>query len=723
MEAFSPFIPHDVKNSSLPGVFFNFKVKSKTDKNVDVMLLGSLRNLVGYDEIEKAFQSELINRENYIFFVQSVTGIDKSRSTYGQMGLGVLGNEDVSYYLGWEHKHPYYEKLLVEKSLSNTDDTQNRNFKIDEGKVLGRMGSYDNDQRCFSSIAISKNLVGKSQFSTTFFMNWNFPNSYGAINSNNADNSLEGKRKQSFRTNLKQTKNIGHYYQNSFPDIDSMATYFAANASDLSNRSHQFVNDMYSSDIDQFVLDQVNSHLNTFITSSTLTKAGQFSIREGLTSSRSWGPNATLDVSLYGSPMIIALFPELQKSMMSLHCKLQTNDGEVNHGLGYDLDFNQNGTWGVYDRVDLVPDYIQMVLRDYLWTNDKEYLQLMWPSITKGIDYILTKRDKDGDQMPDMNGIMCSYDNFPMYGLASYIQSQWIAALTMASQVAAGLGDKKLEKRYKDIATKGSRLMESKLWNGSYYNLSNDYLGKKGIDNGCLTDQLIGQWVAHGSGLGYLFNVDKVRKSLKSILERSFMDNSFLRNCSWPAYPNLFPIENSNLWVDQANTPWSGVELAFASFLIYEDMVDDGLKVIKAVDDRYRKSGLYFDHQEFGGHYYRPMAAWSIMNAFLGFSMNRGECRFSPKIQKENFTMFFVTPNATAFYKKNDKSVSIEVRTGEFIFSKLVLENTSFHTNKPQLYIDNKLIEEAKVNCMTSGCRIISSKTLVVKSGTVITIK
>ena len=43
--------------------------------------------------------------------------------------------------------------------------------------------------------------------------------------------------------------------------------------------------------------------------------------------------------------------------------------------------------------------------------------------------------------MPDMNGIMCSYDNFPMYGLASYIQSQWIVALTMASQVAVDMGD------------------------------------------------------------------------------------------------------------------------------------------------------------------------------------------------------------------------------------------------------------------------------------------
>jgi len=33
---------------------------------------------------------------------------------------------------------------------------------------------------------------------------------------------------------------------------------------------------------------------------------------------------------------------------------------------------------------------------------------------------------------------------------------------------------------------------------------------------------------------------------------------------------------------------------------------EEGLAVIKEGDDRYRRSGLYWDHQEFGGHRYRP---------------------------------------------------------------------------------------------------------------------
>lgn len=46
MTASLPFIPHDIDNSSLPGVYFDFKIHSKTDKKLEVMLICTLRNLV-----------------------------------------------------------------------------------------------------------------------------------------------------------------------------------------------------------------------------------------------------------------------------------------------------------------------------------------------------------------------------------------------------------------------------------------------------------------------------------------------------------------------------------------------------------------------------------------------------------------------------------------------------------------------------------------------------
>ena len=686
LEVFSPFIPHDVKNSSLPGAYFNFTIKSTGDRPVKILLLASLRNLAGYDILDKYFISEAYTGNNYKGFSMSCGGMDSTLSSWGEMGMYSL-SEASSYYLGWEHKHPYYEKLLVNEKFEDINDTEGRN-RMGNGTKIARTAA-NKDQRCFSSIGVDKVLQPNESFDHSFIFAWYFPNLYGGIEKSPDDSMVNG----NFSLNLEKTKVQGHYYNNFFSSHREVSEYLMNLRQDLEEKTRDFLNDFYNSDLPTFVLDQVNSQLNTFVTSSTLTKNGTLAIREGMTPDQPWGPNATIDVSLYGSSSIIALFPELQKSMMRAHQRIQSEKGEIHHGLRSDIEIEHNGTWGVFHRIDLVPNYIQIVLRDYFWTGDDDYLQEIWPSIKKGIQYILDERDKDGDRMPDMEGIMCSYDNFPMYGLSSYIQSQWMAAMASSARAAGILGDMEAQQLSEEILHKGTGLMENRLWNGKYFVLSNDYLGEKGLDDGILTDQLIGQWVAHQSGLGYLFGEDKVKSSLRTVMKNSFIDEFGLRNCSWPDYPDLYPIHETNLWVDQANTCWSGVELAFAALLIYEGMVEDGEKVIKTVDERYRNSGLYWDHQEFGGHYYRPMSAWSILHAYLGLGISNGSYYFSPKIDGKEYTLFFSHGNGTAHYKKKNTAVCLEVKTGLMRLKSLRLEDSGLISRKPGVYINDRQIE------------------------------
>ena len=686
LEVFSPFIPHDVKNSSLPGAYFNFSIKSTSDKPVKVLLLSSLRNLAGYDHLDKYFISSADSGSDYKGFTMSCGGMDSTQSSWGEMGIYSL-SAGSSYYLGWEHKHPYYEKLLVNDKFKDINDTEGRNL-MENGTKKARTAD-NNDQRCFSSIGCNTTLQPGGTFDHSFIFAWYFPNLYGGIEHRPDREMLN----ENFSLNVEKTKIQGHYYNNFFSSHQEVSEYLMARKDDLEEKTRDFLNDFYNSDLPTFVLDQVNSQLNTFVTSSTLTRNGTFAIREGLTADKPWGPNATIDVSLYGSSSIIALFPELQKSMMRAHLLIQSEKGEIHHGLHSDIEIEHNGTWGVFHRVDLVPNYIQIVLRDYFWTGDEDYLREMWPSVKKGIQYIIDERDKDGDWMPDMEGIMCSYDNFPMYGLASYIQSQWMAAMASSGKAAGILGDIETQELSEKIFRKGTSLMETRLWNGEYFVLSNDYLGEKGLDDGILTDQLIGQWVAHQSGLGYLFGKDKIKSSLRAVMKNSYREEFGLRNCSWPEYPEIYPIHETNLWVDQANTCWSGVELAFASFLIYEGMVIDGEKVIKTVDDRYRDSGLYWDHQEFGGHYYRPMSAWSILHAYLGLGISDGSYYFSPKLDREEYRLFFSHGNGTAHYAKKNDSVSIRVASGSMKLKSLQLENSGLNSGKPGVFINSRSIE------------------------------
>lgn len=686
LEVFSPFIPHDVKNSALPGVYFNFRLIPHPGRRVEVMLMATLRNLVGYDQKEKYFTSKLVEGRGYKYFDHSAGGMDTSHSSFGQMGLASLA-DDSSYYLGWEHKHPFYERLLVENRLAKIDDTEHRNITVPgTERRRGRFSSNTvKDQRCFSSLAITRELDGRPPIEHTFVLAWHFPNHYGSHSVKPGD--YEG----DYLINQQITKRQGHYYENFFADAGAVAAYLVENREDLEKRSRAFLDHFYDSSLPVFALNQVNSQLNTFISSSVLRKDGGFGIREGLTPDRSWGPNATMDVSLYGSAMIVALFPELQKQMMRQHKALQTGKGEVAHGLALDLDYTLNGTWGVYHRIDLAPNYIQMVLRDYFFTGDAEYLREMWPSVQKAIAYILKERAKSGGALPWMEGIMCSYDNFPMYGHASYLLSQWAAAMALAAEAAKDLGDAASENQCRAIHQQAVQAMEEHLWNGAYYRLYNELDGPKGKDEGCLTDQLIGQWTAHLCGLGHLFQPERVRQALREIVQRSF-NGQFLRNCSWPEHTGFFPVHETDWWVDQANTPWTGVELAFASLLLYEGLYEEAIRIIEGVDTRYRKSGLYWDHQEFGGHYYRPMSAWAILPGALGLSIRQGSIGFDPQVPGEACRLFFAGPEGTAHFERRSSTDQIIVRTGKLYFERLNIGRTGVQAERVRVYQNGQLL-------------------------------
>jgi non-lysosomal glucosylceramidase len=721
MTVHNPFIPHDIKNSTLPGVYFDFTMTNHSEKMVYVFLIGTLRNLVGYDNKEKYFTSNLVEGKGYKYFDLSAEGMDKKHSTFGQMGMASLSDES-TYYLGWEHKHPYYELLVVNNSFPNIDDTEGRN-KIDKetGKKRGMYQYESFDQRHFSSIGVTKDLQTGESFRHQFLMSWYFPNAYGSYNAPNEKQRAAWNSEKEYWINQKITKKIGNYYNNFFSSSADVAEYMIDHKSELIGKTKRFFDDYYSSDLEPFLLEQISSHLNTFRTSATFNEAGQFGMREGMSADKSWGPNITSDVTYYGSSSIISLFPELQLSSMRAHKGIQQANGDIAHGLAYDLDYTQNATWGVTHRVDLAGNYIQVVIRDFMWTGDREFINEMWPSLKKAFGFAIKRWDSNGDGMPDMNGIMSSYDNFPMYGLASYIHSQWLNTAKGMYEVAKILNDKEMEQKAETIYKKATVLMEQHLWNGEYYVLANDVAGDRGIDDGCLTDQIIGQWMAHQSGFGHLLNSDHVKSALKKVLEMSYKPNFGLRNCTWPKYPDLFPIHESELWVDQANTCWTGVELALASFLMYEDMYDQAVQVAKTVDDRYRKNGLYFDHQEFGGHYLRPMAAWGILNGALGFAIRDNNYIFSPCIPKDNYKILFAFNKGTAFFRKNTYSIEIEVRSGEMDLNSVALPG-HFVNKKSAVFIDG---EKIQFSLTREGSNIVLqfSALLKLKSGIRLIIK
>jgi uncharacterized protein (DUF608 family) len=658
LEAWSPFIPHDVKNSSLPAAFFSFHVRSKTKNPVEVMLMVTQHNAVGYDVGEKKYYVSNLRRAGGATIVeQTAGGMTGRESSFGSLALASLG-AGTSYYVGWDARHPYYEIAVRQARLPNVDDTEGRN------KVDARTGRKFSPMQSYSTIAASRSLRAKGSFSHTFAATWHFPNLYAAA------------PPQGYPRVVKPSGRLeGHYYDNFFNDAAEVARYVIRTRRTLEAQTRAFHRDFFDSSLPPYVLDQVNSHLATFFTSAWLTKAGDFGIQEGITLRQSWGPLATIDVGFYGSVATAALFPNLHESMMRAHQRLQCKRGTICHGIQQNFR-RGDATEAVSGRLDLPAQYAILALQGYFWSGDKTYLREIWPSVLKALDYVLRERDANGDLLPDMTGVMCTYDNFPMYGAASYVSSIWLAALKYTVEAARALGDKQAVDKWSEILEKGARAFEDKLWNGRYYRLSNDEGGPHGgVDEGCLVDQLAGQWVMHHAGFGHLFRPQRIRKALRHILKECSRPWGLV-NCRWPGEPFLADVP-ADMWADQHNTVWTGVELAFAGLLIYEGLVKEGLGIVKAVDDRYRKAGLYFDHQEWGGHYYRPMSSWTILNALLGLHVHGTSVTLAPRLRDKRLRLFFSAAGAAAHYERHatarNETIAVRVRAGSLKLRDLTL--------------------------------------------------
>lgn len=135
-----------------------------------------------------------------------------------------------------------------------------------------------------------------------------------------------------------------------------------------------------------------------------------------------------------------------------------------------------------------------------------------------------------------------------------------------------------------------------------------------------MIDQLVGQYMAHVIGLGYLINEDNVKKTLASIFKynkkesmfdyfnnmRSYAlgDEKSILMASWPkgGRPKVpFPYFSETM---------TGFEYTAAIGMLYEGMEKEGLEAIKNIRDRYDgKKRNPFDEAECGHHYARAMAS------------------------------------------------------------------------------------------------------------------
>jgi hypothetical protein len=150
------------------------------------------------------------------------------------------------------------------------------------------------------------------------------------------------------------------------------------------------------------------------------------------------------------------------------------------------------------------------------------------------------------------------------------------------------------------------------------------------MGEGCLVDQLVGQYQADVAGLGPLVDPEHCRKTLQSVYRYNYKREMF----EHANVERTFALNDEAALVIsdygrgvRPDVPFpyfaevmTGFEYTAASQMIFAGMVHEGIECITNIRRRYdgeRRNP--WDEAECGSHYARAMAAWSGVVALSGF--------------------------------------------------------------------------------------------------------
>ena len=691
LEAFSPFIPGDVENSTIPAAIFVFRVGNRTDEEVEFSLLAGMKN--PFSEVPAEAEVSAEEAGSALALTLRGIGLRKAHCMYGgSMTLALVSEGERGYCLD----APYDDRSLRYKWVE---------FRA-TGLLRDERRSATVDGRAYAVVACRRRLGPREKATVVAVLAWFFPNHYDDLGNY-----------------------LGHFYENRFSSSRDVAEYVVRNFEGLYGRTRRFHDLLYSTSVDRWLVDLIASQLTTMVKSTYYTRDGLFGVWEGY---GCCGLNTT-DVAFYGSVMVLQLFPELERAWVRYHAEWQLRPGLSPYYEVFALAIPENvalfkeelrrdpsvaadpekfreavmrvvertgkdprgrvmhyftGSFkrpDTYDRPDMNPEYALIVVRDALWLGDEELLRSLWPAVKEAIEVILRTHDPLGLKLPYhytpagyeaihqsaarrlgfaeryaefLSYVGAGYTFYPtsvqtfdawsLIGVTSFTGVLWLAALKAVERAARVLGDGECAERARRLFEEGRENLVKHLWNGEYLDLWYDPVSGK-RDRGCSASQLDGQmYLTLLLGLGYVLDRERTLKILRSIFKYNFTEEEGLINGVYPGRPRPalagdMPLPNETglryTVGSQIDTPWTGIEFEVAAHMISEGMVEEGLRILRAVHERYARYGEYWNHIECGGHYYRAMDSWLVLMALEGLLYDGFErrLRFVPRVSEKSF--------------------------------------------------------------------------------------
>jgi len=682
IKGFNPLVPADADKSSIPLAALTFEIVNTSGREVDASVCFSMQNFIGEDGFAG---TSLRNRNEFReedgltgIFMRS-EGVDFGSEQWGTMAVTTSSRALVTSRTSWR-KADWGAHLLDFWDDFSADGTLEERAPTGEDKPM-------------ASLAAKVRLAPGERKEIDFFITWHFPN-----------------RKAWSYTLLK------NWYTTQYRDAWDVALKTLPELETLERETARFVNAFLASGLPKVVKEAALFNISTLRTQTCFrTSDGYFFSWEGYhdNAGSSWGSCTHVYNYEHATGF---LFGELARLKREIEFGMATDSG----GL---MSFR------VRLPLDSIPNFkraaadgqmgaIMKMYRDWQLSGDDQLLWELYPAVKRALRFCWIEGGWDADMDGVMEGAQHNTMDVEYFGPNPQMGFWYLGALRAMEEMAGYRGDREFAALCSRLFAQGSRWMDENLFNGEYYihrvqpperveDIHPSLVVGMGGDNlldpeyqlgeGCLVDQLVGQYVAHLLGLGYLADRGHIVTTLESILKynhRESLQDHF--NCLrtyalgdeaalvMADYPRSRPLNPFPYFTEVM----TGFEYAAAVGMLYEGMEQEGLQCIQNIRDRYDGYKRNpFDEAEWGHHYGRAMASWSAVPALTGFrySAVEGSMAFHPGKGNHFWSNGYRYGTVEIRDEGTSMQVTLEPLNGELTLNRFVLNgygHTAFDGGK-----------------------------------------
>lgn len=443
------------------------------------------------------------------------------------------------------------------------------------------------------------------------------------------------------------------WYAGRFRDITEVTTYWHDHYDELRQQSDRFSNCFYDSTLPPEVIDAVAANL-TILKSPTVLRQedGRLWAWEGCSDKSGCCAGSCTHVWNYAQA-VPHLFPTLERTLRET--EFGPSQDERGHQqfrsalpirpVAHDFHAAADGQLGG----------IVKVYRDWRIGGDTEWMRGLWPKVKASLDYCIELWDpahKGWLEEPHHN----TYD-IEFWGPDGMCTSFYLAALSAAARMGQALTED--VSRYEALYKSGVERLQGELFNGEYFvqkiewknlraknplemsSMVGEYspearklLEQEGpkyqYGSGCLSDGVLGAWLARVAGLGAIVDANQETSHVRAVHRHNLKldltahanpqrpsyacgNEGGLLLCTWPQGWQL------SLPFVYSNEVWTGIEYQVASHLMLMGLVEEGLEIVRVCRQRYDgRIRNPFNEYECGHWYARAMSSYALLQGLSG---------------------------------------------------------------------------------------------------------